>query len=388
AWTAAGEAYAEVALPEQAAGDAARFGVHPALLDAALHPIGLLLTEGSGGPRMPFAFEGVQVHASGASVLRVRLTRAGSGVRLVAVDGTGAPVVSVDSLVLREMTGVAASGAVARSLFEVSWQTEDVTPATDPTGRVLLGDAVGTAGPGVAGYPTVADLAAAVAAGTAGRPRVLLLPVTIPQPADADVPAAVRTATAHVLGVLRSWLDAGELADTRLVVVTRGAVAAVPADELRDPVGAAVWGLLRSAQSEHPDRIVLADVDRDLSPELWDLLAGVAEDPSPTGGQVAVRGGEVRSPRLTRAGASAGDDLTPPDGLWHLAATAPGTLDGISLTPATPAPLDAGQVRIAMRAAGVNFRDVLIALGMYPDPSAVMGSEGAGVVVEVGPGVT
>ncbi|WP_405111672.1 SDR family NAD(P)-dependent oxidoreductase [Micromonospora sp. NBC_01405] len=388
AWTAAGEAYAEVVLPEQAAGDAGRFGVHPALLDAALHPIGLLLTEGSGGPRMPFAFEGVQVHASGASVLRVRLTRAGSGVRLVAVDGTGAPVVSVDSLVLREMTGVAASGAVARSLFEVSWQAEDVAPATDPTGRVLLGDAAGTTGPGVAGYPTVADLAAAVAAGTAGRPRVLLLPVTIPQPADADVPAAVRTATAHVLGVLQSWLDAGELADTRLVVVTRGAVAAVPADQLRDPVGAAVWGLLRSAQSEHPDRIVLADVDRDLSPELWDLLAGVAEDPSPTGGQVAVRDGEVRSPRLTRTGASAGDDLTPPDGLWHLAATAPGTLDGISLTPATPAPLDAGQVRIAMRAAGVNFRDVLIALGMYPDPSAVMGSEGAGVVVEVGPGVT
>ncbi|MEH1102966.1 zinc-binding dehydrogenase, partial [Micromonospora sp. CPCC 205561] len=50
--------------------------------------------------------------------------------------------------------------------------------------------------------------------------------------------------------------------------------------------------------------------------------------------------------------------------------------------------LDAGQVRIAVRAAGVNFRDVLIGLGMYPDPAAVMGSEGAGVVVEVGPGVT
>ncbi|MEE3920982.1 alcohol dehydrogenase catalytic domain-containing protein [Micromonospora sp. BRA006-A] len=55
------------------------------------------------------------------------------------------------------------------------------------------------------------------------------------------------------------------------------------------------------------------------------------------------------------------------------------------MVPATSAALDAGQVRIAVRAAGVNFRDVLIGLGMYPDPAAVMGSEGAGVVVEVGP---
>ena len=44
-------------------------------------------------------------------------------------------------------------------------------------------------------------------------------------------------------------------------------------------------------------------------------------------------------------------------------------------------------MRVAVRAAGVNFRDVLIALGMYPDGEAVMGSEGAGVVVEVGAGV-
>ncbi|WP_249030876.1 polyketide synthase dehydratase domain-containing protein, partial [Micromonospora echinospora] len=97
-WTGDGTVYAEVALPEDAAGEAGRFGVHPALLDAALHPTGLLLAgEEPSGPQVPFAFEGVQVHASGAGVLRVRLSRSGSGVRLVACDEAGAPVVSVDS---------------------------------------------------------------------------------------------------------------------------------------------------------------------------------------------------------------------------------------------------------------------------------------------------
>ena len=49
--------------------------------------------------------------------------------------------------------------------------------------------------------------------------------------------------------------------------------------------------------------------------------------------------------------------------------------------------LGAGEVRVAVRAAGVNFRDVLIALGMYPGEVAV-GGEGAGVVLEVGRDVT
>ncbi|MFJ6956496.1 zinc-binding dehydrogenase, partial [Micromonospora aurantiaca (nom. illeg.)] len=152
-----------------------------------------------------------------------------------------------------------------------------------------------------------------------------------------------------------------------------------------DLAAAAVWGLLRSAQSEHPGRIVLADVDGELTSATLAVLAGAAVDPSVSGGQLAVRGERTLVPRLARP---AGDELTPPPGPWHLAPVTGGTLDGIAPVPATLAELGEDQVRIAVRAAGVNFRDVLIGLGMYPDPAAVLGSEGAGVVVEVGPGVT
>ncbi|MGN9769082.1 type I polyketide synthase, partial [Micromonospora sp. SD12] len=295
-WTADEDVYAEVSLPDEAATEAARFGVHPALLDAALHPIGLLAgAEGPGGPRVPFAFEGVQVYASGARVLRVRLSRTGSAVRLVACDESGAAVVSVDSLVLRELTGVAAAGAAARSLFELTWQAQEVTPAGDVSGWALLG------APATADLPAYGDVEALVAGVDAGRavaPKGLLLPLDAPETA---VPDAVRAATSHVLATVQSWLAADALAESRLVVVTRGAVSVGADDRVADLAGAAVWGLLRSAQSEHPGRIVLADVDGDVDAGTIAVLAAVADEPSTHGGQVAVRSGGVFVPRLVRA---------------------------------------------------------------------------------------
>ncbi|SCG71526.1 candicidin polyketide synthase FscB, partial [Micromonospora halophytica] len=379
-WTGDGEVYAEVALPDEVAETAGRFEVHPALLDAALHPIGLLLADPATGPRMPFAFEGVQVHAAGAPTLRVRLTRAGQAVRLVAADTSGATVVSVDSLVLREAGAAPVPATADRSLFEVSWQTEQVAPTGAVSGWAVLGGPVD-----LSGVPAYADPATLLASIEAGEPapRTVLLPMAGDAAGD-DLPGQVRATTLAVLATVQAWLTADALADTRLVVATRNAVVAQPGDPAGDLAGAAVWGLLRSAQSEHPDRIVLADLDRAPDADALALLATVAADPTPTGGQVALRGGTVFAPRVTRP---AGDRLTPSTDLWHVAAVNPGTIDGVDLLPGAALPLAAGQVRVAVRAAGVNFRDVLIALGMYPDPTAAMGSEGAGVVLEVGPGV-
>ncbi|MFI6825444.1 type I polyketide synthase, partial [Micromonospora sp. NPDC050187] len=304
AWTGDGEVHAEVVLPEDAV-DVSGFGVHPALLDAALHAIGLLDAEAGTTVRVPFAFEGVQVHASGAGMLRVRLSRSGSGVRLVACDEAGAPVVSVDSLVLRELTGPATPSAAARSLFEVRWQAEQVVPEQQVSGLALLtGDGTSRALPTDLAVrwevPTYRDVASVLADVEAGAtPETLLLPILAAPEADVDVPASVRAVTAEVLAVVQAWLSAGVLAGSKLVVVTRGAVAVRSGDRVTDLAGAAVWGLLRSAQSEHPGRIVLVDVDRDPDADLRGLLGWAAGDAS--GGQMAVRAGEVFVPRLLRA---------------------------------------------------------------------------------------
>ncbi|MEV4665914.1 type I polyketide synthase, partial [Micromonospora echinofusca] len=308
AWAADGEVFAEVALPDEVMADPAGFGVHPALLDAALHPVGLLPVDGpGGGPRVPFAFEGVQVHAVGARTLRVRLTATGNSVRLVAVDETGVPVVSVDSLTLREMTGLAAVPDEAyRSLFEVSWQPEQITASDGAYGWVVLGDRPLDGAPQLPAYADVAAVTTAVTDATA--PAALLLPVTSAA-SGSDVPDGVRSVTADVLGTVQAWLAADPLADARLVVVTRGAVATSADDRVTDLAGAAVWGLLRSAQSEHPGRIVLADLDpdADLDTDLLALLAAAADDPA-LGGQLAVRAGTAYVPRLVRA---TGDARTP-----------------------------------------------------------------------------
>jgi mycoketide-CoA synthase len=146
---------------------------------------------------------------------------------------------------------------------------------------------------------------------------------------------------------------------------------------------AGVWGLVRSAQSENPGRLVLVDVD----PGGVDgglLVAAVASGEP----EVAVRGGRVLARRLARV--RAGDLLAPPagGGGWRLDVSEPGTLDNLVLagSDAAVVALAAGQVRVGVRAAGVNFKDVLIALGMYPG-GGVIGSEVAGIVTELGPGV-
>jgi polyketide synthase 12 len=165
-----------------------------------------------------------------------------------------------------------------------------------------------------------------------------------------------------------------------LMVCTVGAVA-LPGEDVGDLAGAAVWGLVRSAQTENPGRIVLVDSDGAVD------VAAVMAVGEP---QVVVRAGVVYTARLAGV-AGVGAVLSPPasESVWRLGITEKGTLENLVLEgfPQAQAPLEAGQVRVAVRAAGVNFRDVLIALGMYPDADAVMGSEGVGVVVEVGPGV-
>ncbi|MFC9927900.1 SDR family NAD(P)-dependent oxidoreductase [Streptomyces sp. NPDC127190] len=362
AWRCGADILAEVALPGEHRDRAGRFGLHPALLDAALHA--LALTDDTGTARLPFSWADVRLHAAGAAAARVRLTPTGDGtVALYLFDASGAPVASVGSLTLRAATGPDTNGPLHDALFRLDW---DGIQAPDRP----------VAGPwsvhGELPEPLAAELRAAGTdlTGDGGPADVTVLAVAPGQP--------VEQVTTAVLGQVQDWL-AGSAAPARLLVVTTGAVATGPADGPADPGGAAVWGLLRAAQAEQPDRILLADLDG--TPASRRALGAVPAAGRP---EVAVRDGALLAPRLVRP------QLVPPaDRHWRLAVTRPGTLDHIALVPAPAAagPLGPGQVRIAVRAAGLNFRDVLIALGMYPGEVA-LGGEGAGVVTEVAADVT
>ncbi|MEU0744818.1 polyketide synthase dehydratase domain-containing protein, partial [Streptomyces sp. NPDC006134] len=126
-WRRGDEIFAEVALPEEQREDAARFAIHPALLDAALHAHTLGgATAGDHAARRPLDWNGLVLHAVGASALRVRLRPGGPGLlALEAADETGGPVVTADSVAMRELTAErlanAGDAAAPDALFGVEW---------------------------------------------------------------------------------------------------------------------------------------------------------------------------------------------------------------------------------------------------------------------------
>jgi len=352
AWRLGDEVFAEVVLAAPRRADAAGCTAHPALLDAALQAAALLGRQ-QGGERLPFSWNGVTAHASGATALRVRLGSSGrAAVTLTAYDLAGRPVLGVKSLTLRpRRAGAAGPAAGADRLFRLDWQpTEGV-----PTAKWTALDALGAEDP---------------------VPAVLLADCSTGE--EGDPAARLHSTAALALALVQDWLADERFAESRLVVRTRGAVRTGPADQPTDLAQAAVWGLLRSVQSEHPDRFVLLDVD-----DQADSLTALPVDGEP---QLAVRAGQVLAPRL--APAAQPGTLAPPPGesCWQLAVTEPGTPESLALLPAPAASLRAGEVRIAVRAAGLNFHDVTVSLGLTPDQQG-LGSEGAGTILEVGPGV-
>ncbi|WP_033302490.1 polyketide synthase dehydratase domain-containing protein, partial [Nocardiopsis gilva] len=253
AWRAGDEIFAEVALPEEAQDEAAQFGLHPAALDAALHAVAL--TGSTEGVVLPFAWTGVELHAAGASSLRVRVCPARDGeVELQIADPAGGAAATVESLVLRPISPeqlAAARTAVHDSLFRLDWSPVRVGAAEAASWAVL--GSTGTELVEALGDKTrnIDDL------GAARDTDVVLLPCD----GGGSEPEAVRAVTHQVLGVLQSWLAEDRFADARLVVVTRGAVAVGADEDATDLAGAALWGLVRSAQAENPERIVIVDLD-------------------------------------------------------------------------------------------------------------------------------
>ncbi|WP_204289683.1 polyketide synthase dehydratase domain-containing protein, partial [Microbispora amethystogenes] len=303
AWRRGDELFAEVALSEDERDDVTDYGIHPALLDAALHGAALhwLDSTPSGHSNLPFAWSGVRLHATGATDLRVRITLGDAGsLSLQAADPTGAPVATIDTLTARlvskEQLGTSGS-APDNGLFRVEWSPLELRPAADEAWAVL-----GDRGLHDTLRPTVAtsyydDLTALTDAIDAAEPTpdVIVLPISphhgtgndnarngttggdnaAPVEPEQGTPTAndgSRTgenlvAAAHAvaettLATLQAFLADDRLSGARLLVLTHHAVATTSHEPI-DLTTAPVWGLIRSAQTEHPGRIHLIDHHHD-----------------------------------------------------------------------------------------------------------------------------
>ncbi|MFJ6818759.1 polyketide synthase dehydratase domain-containing protein, partial [Streptomyces avermitilis] len=298
AWRYGDDILVEARLPEEVSGDAAAYGLHPALLDAALQGTGLLSVAGPGTPVVPHVWNGLRFRTHGAVSVRACLSTLGATGAAVCVritDDTGVPVASVDRLELRpvdmgQLRAVSVSAGRRGSLYAVQWAEVGPVPVC---------------GQAWAWHEDVGE--------SGGGPVPGVVVLRCPDAgADGGGGGGVGEVVGGVLGVVQGWLGLERFAGSRLVVVTRGAVVAGPEDGPVDVVGAAVWGLVRSAQAEHPDRFVLLDLDTDLDSGA-DADAGneagmgsgldggrVAAVVACGEPQLAVRGERVLAARLTR----------------------------------------------------------------------------------------
>jgi NADPH:quinone reductase-like Zn-dependent oxidoreductase/acyl carrier protein len=367
--------------------------------------------DGAGPGRivLPFCWTELTLAGAGVTMLRVRLSPAGRDCWTMAgAAPPGRPVVA-GTVTLRPQAADAAHPDAAHpdagqdALLRVEWQplTESRSGQTVPgqagtgpgrsqqalPGLGVIGQSVTdqdgdgrdgwvTVGPAVPGAdgPRVTELAAV----RDPVPGVVICPVP---GGDGELPAAAGETVAAVVGMVQEWLGEDRFAGSRLVLVTTNAVAAVPGDRVDGLAQAPVWGLARSAQAENPGRLSLLDLDGQPAPDAVRTAIAAGAD------QAVIRGNQVLAPRLAPAGRP---PLAPPDGggPWRLAPAGRG-LDRLVLrhSPEAARPLEHGQVRISVRAAGLNFRDITIATGLLPGEHG-LGIEGAGVITETGPGVT
>ncbi|MEX5636080.1 SDR family NAD(P)-dependent oxidoreductase [Parafrankia sp. FMc2] len=378
AWTDGDAVWAEL-VPQVVDGggptaDSSRYALHPAPFDAALHALALAggdggqgePTDGTGGGhgdsggggavRLPFAWSEVALHRAGGSAARVRVSPvpdSPDAVRVEIADPTGAPLLTVGSLALRPIeTSRLGARRFHDALHHVEWTPRPAAPAATgavPQRWAVLGpdplDLLGALTR--AGLPAeaAADLDALRTSAAPAPEIVLVTPAVSPpgrhgdadgagaggQEAGAELAGRTKAATERTLALLQDWLADGQgpagdpsTADgapvSRLVVVTAGAVPAAGDHTLTDLVGAPLWGLLRSAQTENPDRFLLLDVD----PTAPDgagldgsaLAAAVTAALADSETQLALRAGTALVPRLVRtpadppAGAGTSDPPT------------------------------------------------------------------------------
>ncbi|QDY80458.1 type I polyketide synthase [Streptomyces qinzhouensis] len=379
--------------------------LHPTLLDTTLHLLPL------SGPepdpeliRIPFAWKNVRFFATGVTEVRVQcVPRDEDSVELWLTDTSGAPVLYAEELSVRTVSRARLARTLGapdtgNGLYRLGWEALSSAGGTVRARRCAvigpadrgepLRQALASSGGRVEVYEDLAGLAGALNAGAPVPDAVLALPAPVPVSEAGSVPDTVRALAHRTLELVQGWAADDRLAGATLAVTTAGAVTARPGETVTDLGEAALWGLLRSAQAEHPGAFALLDLDGS-GESLRALPAAVSAIRDADEPQLAVREGAVFVPRL----APAGDDstLTVPEGPdpWVLDARPRGTLENLALLPSATAgaDLEPGQIRVSVRAAGLNFRDVLIALDMYPG-NAPIGSEAAGVVREVGAEVT
>lgn len=421
-WIDGSEALSELRSAREADG-MHQYQVHPGLLDSAFQLLGSLLPGAGEGidAYVPLGVDRLQIHGRAAEAAWCRASLQSFDGRVVLgsaelLDGTGRLLVELQNVRLqrvpRDWLARHLAGPLPDWCYELAWVPEPVAPPSETSpanrGDWLIFDCREKIGAALAGQLNGRGHRATLAApeGDAGPCRAVVrdfLSASEPGqrgivflgnldvgalPKSPDFEAARRCGWSGVLDLVHALAETDDAAPPRVYLVTRGAQAAGNRPMPLSLAQAPVWGLGRVIAAEFP-AIGCARID--LDPEdgvaavqhLADELQSASRED-----QVVYRGGTRHVARLRHWRHLAADGLRVPHGQpYRLEITARGQLDNLALRPAARVAPGPGQVEIRVRATGLNFRDVLNVLNLYPGDPGPLGGECAGEITAVGEGV-
>jgi polyketide synthase 12 len=399
AWISAGAAHVEVQLPASVDDRTAAYQIHPAALDAGLQlcATGALLPTAA-TLALPFSWQRVTLPKFRSDHLRVTIERTSDREVSVAIaDEHGAALASIESLLMRDVVDCQADAAGGPTTqrttpepiaeMEIGWervrrdQHDESWPIPEHLTFLAGPDSPRDVVGAIDWTPSITALVDDLqASGQLAPPLIVCLLGHGSTAGQVDAsPTGARDAVVQALSIAQEFLGSDRLEESYLVMLTNGAID-TGRGELVDPASTAVWGLVRSIQREDPGRIVIVDVEHG-RPVVDQLRVALATGSS----QVAVRQGKPHVPRLRQA-SGAGIDIGSSQH-WQLVTSGDGLVDGIDAEPrSSPSDPGAEEVVVSVRAAGIAFRDVMIAHNIYPE-SGPLGREVAGVVLSTGAGV-
>ncbi|WP_437917387.1 SDR family NAD(P)-dependent oxidoreductase [Sorangium sp. So ce302] len=412
-WRGHGEVVARVALPAQTGEGAGPYGAHPALLDAALQALGAAFGAKLGSETyLPWEIGGFVVRQPGVTSawVHARATGAAEGPAevlsgdVLVLDEGGAAVAELSGVRFKRADAAALRRAMTAApledLYAITWQER--RPAGDETGPsgawvllrgpeedVALARALEARLRSAGAHCTTAEVAreaGAIAAmlDGAGPERLQGVVCLWGGGAGASTAERAEAASLEALAVVQALSRREDKAPPRLFWVTEAAQAVRPGEPVA-AAAASLWGLGRSVMLERPELgCTLVDLEPgagDAAEALWHEL-GKSDDER----EIAWRTGQRHVARLCRVAARSG--LSVPDApSYRLEIAQKGLLDQLRLLPAERRAPGPGEIEIEVKASGLNFRDVIRALGMDPSEGTEMGGECAGVVTALGEGV-
>ncbi|GBG36378.1 Phthiocerol/phenolphthiocerol synthesis polyketide synthase type I PpsC [Mycobacterium montefiorense] len=420
-----GAARADVRLPATAKTGFRCFGLHPVMMDIAVQALGAtrIATDLAGGQSarqtlvLPIRFAGVHVYGdiTGGVCSIGSLAATDSPDRLrghvTLTDPDDRPVLVIDEVEMAVLGSSGGTTELGSQLYTVQWEPAPLDkPAGTLGGVLLIGDDPLLPALRSSLRDAVADIevvsgadAASLRAAITRNPWDSIVVVCPPRSVDKalDDEAQLELAQARTLliaDIAKTVTRMGARNSPRLWIVTRGAQQLDPGD----PVTLAqtqLRGIARVLTFEHPElRTTIVDIDADGSGTLTalteELLAGADHD------EIALRDQQRYVNRLVPAPVDAAGELAAEsrrtvvsldgDGAVRLQIDRPGRLDELKVHAVKRIPPSAGQVEVRVVAAGLNFSDVLKAMGVYPGLDGappVIGGECVGFVTAVGPDV-